>query len=181
MIWRSALCLLLVCGLCAAAWPAWAGGPRDARRVFFNERWCYSLEHPLDWTVRVDVTNEGKPERVVRERLVFRDPRGVPFFVSVWENTQGKSLDEWLSGHLLPSWREMDVLAGALDEVVAGVPARVFQVPRTGQAYGEWNAVFAAGGRVFEICYLEVDEGESLEAFYALLRSFAVHDCGAAP
>ena len=151
-----------------------AGGGKKEWKPFVNWKWGYSLEYPTDWTVKVDVENEGKPERVVRQRLVFRSPQGVPVFVSVWENVSSRSLTEWLDNHKKPSWDNFVEVPEAVNDSVAGKPAISFEIPKACQAFGELIQIFASDGLVFELSYVRIDGGQTLDTFSSIVDSFNV-------
>lgn len=68
--------------------------------VYLNEEWGFFCEYPRDWKVWTVVTNPGSPDGVIKEKIEFRGPEGLLFWLDVWENSEGRDLTEWFQANI---------------------------------------------------------------------------------
>jgi hypothetical protein len=134
----------------------------------------YSVLYPPGWAAHVAFENTQADPAIIRRRVSFEDPQGMPIAIDVWEREPGLPIQRWLQEvEQIESIVEANAVIGGQDALVlvqgggCGAPAVL-------------AAYLAFGDRVYKIHYPYAGEGHSLEVYGGMLRSFSLADTGSA-
>jgi len=149
-------------------------GKETEWRTYVNEKWGYSIEYPPDWAEKVTLENEGKPEKVVKQRVSFTAPNGEQVNVDVWVNESGLSLKGWVEANQKPV---MDCSLGIPKEsnaTVAGSPAFRLVEADSNQAIGRSFTILQHDKKVYRITWFRPNEAAGKETYEKMVGSFTL-------
>jgi len=155
---------LLTYAACPAAGQEW--------KTYVNKEWGYSIDYSPDWTAAVTLRNEGKPEKVVKQRVSFTAPSGEQVNVDVWVNESGLSLKDWVETNQKPV---MDCSLGIPKEsnaTIAGSPAFRLVEADSPQAFGRLFAILQHGNKVYRITWIRPNEAAGKDVYEKMIGSF---------
>lgn len=145
-------------------------------KTYQNEKWGYSLEYPGDWEVNTVLKNFDRPEHVVKELVVFKNPDGIPMIlVDLWTNVSQSSLLDWFMSIQKPILSEDVALPDGANTEVCGFPAIEIENPQY-QACDEFITLFLAKEEqlVFRFTYRVCDDSETMPIYKNMLSTFEV-------
>ena len=141
-------------------------------KTYVNEKWGYSIEYPADWAAKVTLENEGKPEKVVKQRVTFAAPNCEQVYGDVWVNESGLNLKDWIEANQKPV---MDCSLGIPKEsnaTIAGSPAFRLVEADSPRVPGRLFAILQHDNKMYRITWIRPNEAAGKETYNKMVESF---------
>ena len=141
-------------------------------KTYTNEKWGYSIDHSSNWAAKVTLENEGKPEKVVKQRVSFIATNGEQVNVDVWMNESKLSLKDWIEANQKPVMDCSLGIPNASNATIAGSPAFRLIEADSHQALGRLFAILQHGNKVYRITWIRPNEAAGKDVYEKMIGGF---------